>query len=239
MGRALSLFIVAVFPTLALCDIAGTQIPAKGHLERRQYTRYCPSVPETTPLEQLCAASCGDGYTQCTDYYTCFNPGLGQVCCPDGREYLDLNPSQPSSVANMDPDYCDAGEYCAKDSTGAQMCCKNGEECPDLATSLSSAPGGYLTVSPTQTSEDSSLPPATSLTATNTVGTTSTRPSTNMSASSNRYDPALFVEDNADGSSTRPPVAVQTTNSGAQLYASGAIVGAILSLLFLFQAFVC
>ena len=87
MNQILTLVaLVALMPS-ALCDLTGTRHSNKAGLERR-IDRVCSRVPNTTPLDQLCAASCGTGYTQCTNYYTCFNPGLGQVCCPDGRELL-------------------------------------------------------------------------------------------------------------------------------------------------------
>lgn len=82
MNRLLTLTALAALVAPILCDNSGSR--QKAGLERR-IDRFCFRVPSTTPFEQLCEKSCGDGYTQCTNYYTCFNPGLGQVCCPDGR----------------------------------------------------------------------------------------------------------------------------------------------------------
>lgn len=83
MNRLLALVALAAFVPSILCDIYPRS--QKAGLERR-IDRICSRVPSTTPLDQLCDKSCGSGYTQCTNYYTCFNPGLGQVCCPDGRK---------------------------------------------------------------------------------------------------------------------------------------------------------
>jgi len=87
MHQLFTLVALAAFVPSALCDFSGYQRSQKVGLERR-IDRFCSRVPSSTPLEQLCEASCGTGYTQCTNYYTCFNPGLGQVCCPDGRKSL-------------------------------------------------------------------------------------------------------------------------------------------------------
>lgn len=76
-------WILAAIAPVALCDIFGTLHSNQAGIQRR---RICPSVPDTTPLEKLCSLSCGTGYTQCTDYYSCFNPGEGQICCDDGSE---------------------------------------------------------------------------------------------------------------------------------------------------------
>lgn len=83
MDRLFTIVVLAASVHPILCDTSG--YPQKAGLERR-IDRFCSRVPSTTPLEQLCEKSCGTGYTQCTNYYTCFNPGLGQVCCPDGRK---------------------------------------------------------------------------------------------------------------------------------------------------------
>lgn len=83
MNRLLTLMALAAFVPCISCDTSGSR--EKAGLERR-IDRFCSRVPSTTHLEQLCEKSCGTGYTQCTNYYTCFNPGLGQVCCPDGRK---------------------------------------------------------------------------------------------------------------------------------------------------------
>ena len=144
---------LAAFVPSILCDTSGYR--EKAGLERR-IDRFCSRVPSTTPLEQLCEKSCGIGYTQCTNYYTCFNPGLGQVCCPDGRKLTQCGDKRYlQAKLTMRQDYCDAGEYCAQDSSGSQICCKHGEPCNDIATSLSTVSGGYLTVSPISSSSAS------------------------------------------------------------------------------------
>lgn len=85
MDLLLRVVVLVAIITLASGNIFGTQRSNKAGLQRRVT---CPSVPDTTPLEQLCELSCGPGYTQCTDYFKCFNPGEGQVCCDDGSEFL-------------------------------------------------------------------------------------------------------------------------------------------------------
>ena len=82
--------ILTVIVTAAFGEIYAATRSRQSGLQRR---RECPAVPDTTPLDQLCSASCGEGYTQCTDYYTCFNPGLGQICCDDGSKPINLLPA--------------------------------------------------------------------------------------------------------------------------------------------------
>jgi hypothetical protein len=89
MNHLLTLVALAAFVPSILCETSVFPRSQKAGLERR-IDRFCSRVPSTTPLDQLCDKSCGTGYTQCTNYYTCFNPGLGQVCCPDGRELLPM-----------------------------------------------------------------------------------------------------------------------------------------------------
>lgn len=43
----------------------------------------CKTVDASTPNEQLCSLSCGPSYKFCGYYFTCFDPSLGQTCCPN------------------------------------------------------------------------------------------------------------------------------------------------------------
>jgi len=101
-------------------------------------TVYCaPIEPPYT-----CERSCGAGYTECIAFPTCYNPGIGEICCSNG-------------------DYCDAGTYCTDGG-----CCDNGltlEEC-DATVSLSIIPPGAASTAAASTTSTTSAASTTSLT---------------------------------------------------------------------------
>ncbi|KAH7127490.1 Prp 4 [Dactylonectria macrodidyma] len=128
-------------------------------LDERQ-TVFCEEIyPPYT-----CERSCGEGYTECIDWPTCYNPGEGQTCCSDGS-------------------YCAKGYYCV--DVG---CCPDGsslEECGATKTlSVVPPPVNPPTgVSESATSAVLSSAIATTVLTTALRVTTSVAPILNMSTS--------------------------------------------------------
>jgi len=80
-----------------------------------------------------CAEACGPGYEQCVSPDLCYNPTVGDQCCSNGG-------------------YCPKGEYCAKTSSGASVCCTDGvslADCGAVATVATLPPAAATTAAPT------------------------------------------------------------------------------------------
>ncbi|KAH8820512.1 hypothetical protein F5884DRAFT_52395 [Xylogone sp. PMI_703] len=155
-------------------------IEARMPLERafglmgRQDAGYPPSQ-SLCGSGDTCAEACGPTYVQCpsNEGLSCFQPSLGQTCCPDG-------------TGNA----CDEGYFCTKDTSGGTWCCPDGM---DLATCAAaySLTGSLVSETATPTS---SLPPSTSAPASTTASTSSTPSQPPSSSPSSSSTPSLTPE---------------------------------------------
>lgn len=90
-----------------------------------------------------------------------------------------------------DLDHCDAGQYCAQLSTGAKVCCVEGEPCDDVVSTIGTVTAGFLTVSKIQSSGESATTAAAETTSSSSqtaphesTVSSSTQPPTSVSAGS-------------------------------------------------------
>lgn len=107
--------------------------------------------PRSTRYEEgtSCADAFGQGYISCVHYDTCFNPGIGQICCYDGREcpFTSGKSVRMRLVLTVLTDHCNAGEYCAQDSYGNVVCCQGTDtlqECGASAIASTVAPSAAV-----------------------------------------------------------------------------------------------
>ncbi|KAL1864193.1 hypothetical protein Daus18300_007790 [Diaporthe australafricana] len=154
-------------------------------LDRRDTDVYHPKQ-SVCGVAATCSEACGSSFAQCAstdNQMHCYNSGANEACCPDG-------------TGNS----CEAGYYCAADSTGQTVCCPEGS---DLATCASkySVAGGLHFETKTPTSS----------TVSSTSTSTATASSTFSSAPSSPTG-AVFFE---SGNSTSAGVASGTVTGGS------------------------
>jgi len=69
-----------------------------------------------------CAEACGAGYETCLDAEVlhCYDPSVGETCCPDGSGHS-----------------CSAGYFCSSDNVGNTYCCPEGMSLSDCGAAYS------------------------------------------------------------------------------------------------------
>lgn len=190
---------------------------ALGELETlfgRQTVFCAPIEPPYT-----CERSCGAGYTECIAFPTCYNPGIGEICCSNG-------------------DYCDAGTYCTDGG-----CCDNGltlAECDATVSFSVIPPGAASTAAASSTSTTSAAKTSASTSKTTTSASTSsqggagqplggsTTSSTTKSSTSATTSSKESTSTTASASTTSSSPVKQTALSSAELSRDSPLVNLIL-----------
>jgi len=175
------------------------------------------------PIEPpyTCERSCGAGYVTCIAWPTCYNPGIGEICCSNG-------------------DYCDAGTYCTDGG-----CCDNGltlEECDATVSYSVIPPPAATTAAASSTTSAASTTSSTSTTSKSssesgqggvglTLGasTTSTSSSTKSSttAAANTKSSTSTATSSTSSTTSSTPVK-QTPGSSAGLSRDSPLVNLVL-----------
>lgn len=171
-------------------------------------------TPVTAPY--TCERSCGPGYTECVSFPTCYNPGLGQSCCSNGRKFTICYHIQKSELTQL-LGYCPKGTYCTNAG-----CCPDGTslaQCGATIT-LSIIPPRSTTTSTSATTSKSTTVSISSVTSKST-STSSSRSSTSV------YYPTT----SSSPSTTRAPTNGTTTSPTPTIVTAGvdkhAIVGVL------------
>ncbi|ORY00102.1 hypothetical protein BCR34DRAFT_494877 [Clohesyomyces aquaticus] len=91
-----------------------------GAMQKRQ-AGYYPTT-HICGVGDTCQEACGPDSVQCpsNEGIYCFEPKLGEHCCPDGSG-----------------NSCDAGYYCTHDGAGTTYCCPDGSKLADCAAQYS------------------------------------------------------------------------------------------------------
>jgi len=167
-----------------------------------------------------CERSCGAGYVTCIAWPTCYNPGIGEICCSNG-------------------DYCDAGTYCTDGG-----CCDNGltlEEC-DATVSYSVIPPPAATTAAASTSSTTSAASTTSSTSKTstsssksgqggvgeTLGASTTSTSSSTKSSTTATPSTTSSTSTATSSTTSSAPVKQTPGSAAGLSRDSPLVNLVL-----------
>ncbi|KAL1858355.1 hypothetical protein VTK73DRAFT_7842 [Phialemonium thermophilum] len=166
--------LLATLAVITAATVSATQIAyraesvvALDRLMGRQL-HICDFVPPPV----TCERSCGPGYVECARPPNCYNPGLGQVCCSNGK-------------------YCDAGYVCTDAG-----CCPE-----DVPLSRCGATATLSVIPPPANTPPPSSSPASSAASTPSPSSSAPVPSSSASASetvpvppSSTYPPSTTSE---------------------------------------------